>query len=79
MIVQVVINHFVGMSMNANDARVLQKFTLYEDVWFKEPFPSNNFDDIIPYLLWDKSYILLSWIMIPHKEGNHSILESLCN
>jgi hypothetical protein len=38
MIVQVVINHFVGMSMSANDARVLQKFTLYEDVWFKEPF-----------------------------------------
>jgi hypothetical protein len=38
MIVQVVINQFVGMSMSANDARVLQKITLYKDVWFKEPF-----------------------------------------
>ncbi len=28
----------VGMSMSANDVKVLQKFTLYEDVWFKEPF-----------------------------------------
>jgi hypothetical protein len=26
------------MSMSTNDARVLQKFTLYEDAWFKKPF-----------------------------------------
>jgi hypothetical protein len=33
-----------------------------------------------PYLLGDKGYSLLSWIMTPHKEGQqHSMLELLYN
>ncbi len=41
---------------------------------------SKGVDCTLPYLLGDKGYSLINWIMTPFKkEGQHSILELLYN
>jgi hypothetical protein len=42
--------------------------------------PKKGVDGFPPYLLGDKGYPLINWIMMPFKEeGQHSILELLYN
>jgi hypothetical protein len=77
------IDMFVDILGSVNDLRVLHKYALYRKVenhglfaydprLFQHEFP--------PYLLSDKSYLLITWIMIPFKEENqHTILELLYN
>jgi hypothetical protein len=74
---------FVDILGSVNDLRVLHKYALYRKAknhgffaydprLFQHGFP--------PYLLSDKSYLLITWIMIPFKEENqHTILELLYN
>jgi len=76
-------NVFVGFPRNLNDSRVLHKSTLYRKVenhvlfaydprFYQHWFP--------PYLLGDKGYPLITWIMTPFKEeGHHIVLELLYN
>jgi hypothetical protein len=40
--------------------------------------PNKGVDGVFPYLLGDKGYPLICWIMMPFKEeGQHSSLEPL--
>lgn len=77
------IDVFVDILGSVNDLRVLHKYALYRKAenhglfaydprFFQHGFP--------PYLLGDKSYLLITWIMIPFKENNQrTILELLYN
>ncbi len=77
------IDVFVDILGNVNHLRVLHKYALYiktenhglftyDPRFLKHGFP--------PYLLGDKSYLLITWIMIPFKEKNQpTILELLYN
>ncbi len=62
----------VGLLHSVNDAKVLHMFALYRCVQFQGLFDlkkgANGFP---PYLLGDKAYPLVNWIMMPCKEeGN---------
>jgi len=54
---------------------------LYQHVQFHGLFyPNKGVDGVLPYLLGDKGYPLICWIMTPFKEeGQHSILKLLYN
>jgi hypothetical protein len=73
----------VGMLGNVNDSRVLHRFLLYKQVQLHGLFDiiRGSCKDIIPpYLLGDKGYPLIIWIMMPFKkDGQHNILELLYN
>lgn len=75
---------FVGLPGSVNDMRVLRKSGLYRAVQEKglmDMLPSNNQDGIPPYLLGDKGYPLLSWILTPVKDDGHelSVIEYIYN
>jgi hypothetical protein len=71
----------VGLPSNNNDFKVLHMFALYKHVQNQGLFdPRKGVDGFPPYLLGDKGYQLITWIMTPFKEeGQHSILELLYN
>jgi hypothetical protein len=61
----------VGLPSNVNDSRVLCKFGLYKKIQYNRLFEidkvfQNEF--VVSYLLGDKGYLLISWIMMPYKE-----------
>jgi hypothetical protein len=64
---------------SVNDSRMLCKSILYKHVQFQSMFNvSKRVKGIPPYLLGDKSYPLINWIMAPFKEnGYHMILKLL--
>ncbi len=64
---------------SVNDSRILHRFTLYQYAQFHGLFdPNKGVDGVFPYLLGDKGYPLICWIMMPFKEeGQHSSLEPL--
>jgi hypothetical protein len=62
----------VGLLSNVNDGIVLRMFALYRCVQFHGLFDlKKGVNDFPPYLLGDKAYPLVNWIMMPFKEeGN---------
>jgi hypothetical protein len=74
---------FVGFPRNLNDLRVLHKSTLYRKVENHSLFaydPRFYQYWFLPYLLDDKGYPLMTWIMTPFKEeDHHTVLKLLYN
>jgi hypothetical protein len=74
---------YVGLLGSADDFFVLKKPRLYERAIHKSFFnmATRSQIGIPPYLLGDKRYPLLLWLMTLHKEDGevHSILELLYN
>jgi hypothetical protein len=73
--------HFVRLPGSMNDVEILCLFSICQKtrgIFFNE-FDSH--EDIKPYIIEDKGYQLLPWLMMPHKQINvqHSILEALYN
>jgi hypothetical protein len=73
----------VGFPCSVNDVRVLGRSTLYRHAQYHNLFdPSKGVEGILPYLylLGDKGYFLINWIMTSFKEdGQHSILKLFYN
>ena len=70
---------FVGLPRSVNDSRVLRQSGLFRkatDGRIVEG-PAVSQDGFTPYLLGDKGYPLLSWLMTPYREGRHTVLETL--
>ncbi len=72
---------FVGLLGSMNDVRILCFSSLNKNIVNGNMFHINkNEEEIKPYLIVDKVYLLLPWLMIPHKQyGNirHIVLEEL--
>jgi hypothetical protein len=70
----------VGMSSRI-DSKVVCKSTSYWQAQFHGLFiPNKGVDGVLPYLLSDKTYPLIYWIMMCFKkERQHLILELLYN
>lgn len=65
---------FVGSLGSVNDSWMLQKSGLYNKVMHQDLLNFNwgCQDWLPPYILGYKGYPLLSWIMVSHKEREHS-------
>jgi hypothetical protein len=62
----------VGMLDNVNDYRVLHRSTLYQHVQFHGlSDPNKGVDGVPPYLLSDKGYPLICWVMTPFKRKDN--------
>lgn len=73
---------FVGMSRSINDAYILCISSLHHKATHQNLFEMDHGEyNIKPYIIGDKIYPLLPWLMIPHKQRNvwHIILGSLFN
>jgi hypothetical protein len=58
---------FLGMPSSTNDARVLQRSSLYRKAIHNNLFNARfSMEGFAPYLLDDSGYPLLSWLMVPH-------------
>jgi hypothetical protein len=73
------IDLFVGFFKSVNDSRVLRKFGLYVNVQQELFSAYKGQDGFTPYLLGDKGYPLLSWLITSHKDGETNILEMFYN
>jgi hypothetical protein len=77
------IDLFVGMPGSTNDSRTLWRSGLYANVQRRRILNDMNgvqHEGFSPYLLGDKGYPLLSWLMVPHKDDRPLIvLERLYN
>jgi hypothetical protein len=64
---------FMGLLGNVNDSKVLHTFVLQKNVQYNGLFETNKGfqHGFPPYLLGDKGYPLISWIMKPFKEEGH--------
>ncbi len=64
-----------------NDSRIFEKFRLYKKVLYQDLLHLDNGcqEGIPPYIPRIKNYPLLTRIMVPHKKGQHTILEVLFN
>jgi hypothetical protein len=76
-------NLFVGLPGSVNDSRVLRKSALWEHVMHRRLLhpDSGCLEAVPPFLLADKRYPLLSWLMTPFREDgeDRSVVESLYN
>jgi hypothetical protein len=64
-------NVFVGLPSSVNDLKALCRFGLYKNVQYNGLFDINKVSQnefVVSYLLGDKGYPLISWIMMPYKE-----------
>jgi hypothetical protein len=70
---------YVGMPGSVNDTRILRNSGLFESAMRGEILQMHHgfIDDITPYLLADKGYPLMNWLMIPHKNENNDPLTPL--
>ncbi len=76
------IDIYVGLLGLVNDSHVLHKYGFYAQAQYHNLFYPNIMDykkDTPPYVLRDKGYFLLSWLMTPNKEGNRNLLKPLYN
>ncbi len=70
----------MGLLRSVDDSRVLRRFTIYYFAEFQRLFNVNKGQEgFLPFLLGNKGYPLLSWLMTLPKEGNHNLLEMLYN
>ena len=74
---------FIGMPGRTNDMRTLRRSGLYRNVVRRQILDDQNgivHEGFHPYLLGDKGYPLLTWIMVPYKDDRPlSVLEKLFN
>jgi hypothetical protein len=75
---QVVVDHeirfcdvLMGLMGYMNDSIILLLFSLYSKTTYNGLFDPEHGsqDNIHPYILGDKGYLLLPWFMIPHKQN----------
>lgn len=63
------IDIFVGMPDSMNDGHILKISSLYQRIMYGNMFQLNwGEENIKLYILGDKVYPLLPWLMIPHKQ-----------
>jgi hypothetical protein len=70
------------MPDNMNDSRILKFSTFYKQATYKVLFSLEcGQEGVKTYIIEDKGYPLLPWLMISHKQigMRHTILESLYN
>jgi hypothetical protein len=69
------------MPGSTNDARVLQRSSLYHLAMSENIFDARHaVEGFSPYLVGNSGYPLLPWLMVPHKNvRNLSLLETLFN
>ena len=73
---------YVGLPGSLNDARVLRRSGLFSRVQERNGLIdglSISEEGFRPYLLGDKGYPLLPWILTPYREGRLTVLEELYN
>jgi hypothetical protein len=72
---------YLGMSGSTNDARVLRRSSLYQKAMHDNLFDARfGVDGFAFYLLDDSGYLLLLWLMVPHRgHGQFLIADSLFN
>lgn len=64
------IDVFVGMPGSTNDARQLRRSMLYHKAITTNLFDAaDSIDGFVPYLIGDKEYPLLPWLITPYREG----------
>jgi hypothetical protein len=78
------IDLYIGLPASINDRRVLRKSYLYRSVTQRDllNIQTGMIDNVLPYLIGDKGYPCLSWLLVPHKnEGRQplNVLERLFN
>ena len=73
----------VGMPGSTNDARQLRRSMLYQKATTTNLFnPANAIEGFVPYLVGDKGYPILPWLITPYREmpnGRRSVQETLFN
>ena len=77
-----VLDVYIGLPGSLNDARVLRRSGLFSKVQERNGLIdglSISEEGFRPYLLGDKGYPLLPWILTPHREGRLTVLEELYN
>jgi len=65
-----------------NDAKVLRLCSIYRKATWEELFSEqNSHESINPYVINDKGYPLLPWLMVPQKQTSerHFVLHVLFN
>ncbi len=73
-------NIFVGLLGSVNDSRVLRSSTICYFAELQWLFNMNKDQEgFFSFLLGNKGYPLLSWLMTLPREGNHNLLEMLYN
>jgi hypothetical protein len=73
---------YVGLLGLVNDSCVLHKHGFYAQAQYHNLLDPNIMDykeDIPPYILGDKGYLLLSWLMTPNREGDMNFLKQVYN
>ncbi len=70
----------MGLPRSFNDSKVLKRSTIYYFVQSQRLFNANEgHEGFSPFMLRDKRYPLLSWLMTLPREGNYNLLEMLYN
>lgn len=72
----------VGMPGSTNDARQLRRSMLYHRATTTALFnPSEAVEGFVPYLVGDKGYPILPWLITPYRDlgGRRSVQETLFN
>lgn len=73
----------VGMPGSTNDARQLRRSMLYQKATTTNLFnPGDSIEGFVPYLVGDKGYPILPWLITPYREmpnGRRSVQETLFN
>ncbi len=65
---------------SVNDSRVLERSAIFYFVQVQKLFNEKKGEEgFAPFLLGNKGYPLLSWLMMPHGEGDHNLFEMLYN
>ncbi len=72
---------FVGLFGSMNNVHMLHLSNLYKKAMNGDMFHLNKgWEEIKPYLITNKGYLLLPWLMIPQKQSSniqHTIFESI--
>ncbi len=73
---------FVGIPWSMNDTQVLHLFLIYQKVKWGNLFNEHDAHEGIKfYVIGDKGYTLMPWLMVLHKQTRiwHTILKTLFN